>query len=218
MKYWTLAGVIFFVISTALAMTYGTVFPVGLGLCMGLSLFAILFSLQKEAPPPPSDKEAMAKLQSEIKLIEAHASQEIETVSKNLKASQEKCDSYKKLVDVHQVEIEKQYLENQRFIDESLSKGRKIAELQLFLEDPKAFSEADTELFYKNQLEEKSSQISQFENKLINLQSDVEEKEAALTQKLLEAHQEKARMESELASMQELVTKLSVKKKSNKKK
>lgn len=218
MKYWTLAGAISFIISAALALTFGSFASVVLGLCMGLSLFAMIFSLQKEAPPPPSNKEETVKLQDQIKAIHAQASEEIDTVSKKLKTAQEKCDSYKKLVDVHQIEIEKQRLENQRFIDESLSKGRKIAELQLFLEDPKAFSEADTELFYKNQLEEKSSQISQFENKLINLQGEVEEKEAALTQKLLESHQEKARLENELASMQDLVTKLSVKKKTSKKK
>jgi hypothetical protein len=218
MKYWTVAGVIFFVISTALALTYGTVFSVVLGLCIGLSLFAIVYSMQKEAPPPPSDNQETARLQDQIKAIHSQASEEIEALSKKLKLAQEKCDSYKKLVDVHQVEIEKQRLENQRFIDESLAKGRKISELQLFLEDPKAFSEAEAELFYKNQLEDKSSQISQFENKLINLQSEVEEKEAALTKKLLESQQEKVRLETELASMQDLVTKLSVKKKSNKKK
>lgn len=244
MNKWSIFGISLFGVSAALAYAHfeqGSLWWLGVGSTMGISLFAVLSSFQKtEIPEIKSEPQGeVASLQTQLKTAQSNLEKEIAEQSrlsdafrKKLHEAHEKCESYKKLVDVHQFEIDKLRQENKMMSEESLVKTRRITELELYLEDPKALPNGDKELEFlynqlKKQFEEKSRlldhtrvELFQVENKLLTLQKEHEEKncelstnELSLAQQLAQVEEEKQKLESELTAVQALVTELSAKKK-----
>lgn len=187
-----------------------------LGGVLGSSVTALLFYFQK--PPAPKiikDEEEIVRLQHQLK--------ETEPLQKKLKDALEKKESYKKLALIHHQEIERLKEENSAFSSDNLAKVRRIAELEMYVEDPQAFSHPDKEMEFlykqlKVQLEEKCkafeglrAELLQSENKLALLQKEHEENPVLDQIKALQ--EEKQKLETEVTSCQELITNLSTKKK-----
>ncbi len=104
-----------------------------LGCLIGSSGTLLFFYFQK--PPAPQivkDEAEILKLREQL----AQMPKELEPLQKKLKEAFDKKESYKKLADVHKLEVERLTQDNAKFIDESLSKGRRVAELELYLENP----------------------------------------------------------------------------------
>lgn len=244
MNKWSIFGISLFAVSAALAYAHfeqGSLWWLGIGSTMGIGLFAVLSSFQKTETPElkPEPAGEITSFQTQLKTAQSSLEKEIgersrlsDTFRKKLHEAHEKCESYKKLVDVHQFEIDKLRQENKMMSEEVLVKTRRITELELYLEDPKALPNGDKELEFlygqlKKQFEEKSRildhtrvELFQVENKLLTLQKEHEEKnrevntsELSLAQQLAQVEEEKQKLESELTAVQELVTQLSAKKK-----
>jgi hypothetical protein len=238
---WSITGAILCIVSAVLTYLHyesGMIWWMGVGATMGVGFFAILSSFQKgETVVKPELEGVQASLEAQVKAAQAAVEKEIndrktlaETFRRKQQEAHEKCEAYKKLVDVHQFENGKLKQEAKAMSDDLLAKTRRISELELYLEDPKALPHADKELEFlyqqlKKQLEEKSrlldqtrSELLQSENKLITLQKEHEEKtrevsvqENIFMRQLAEVEEEKQKAEAELASVQQLVTELTAK-------
>jgi hypothetical protein len=198
------------------------IWEVVLGCFLGSSVTALLFYFQKPTPPQIiKDEEEILRLQRQLK--------ETESLQKRVEDATQKKESYKKLVDIHHQEIERLKEENLAFNNDNLSKLRRIAELEMYVEDPTLFSHSDKEMEFlykqlKIQFQEKCkeleglrSELLQTENKLILVQKEREENSLCLNQ-LKTLGEEKQKLEAEVLACQELITKLSVKKKKNSRK
>ncbi len=198
----------------------------GLGLALGSAFFLILMSFKGVATP----------IESGFHDLEAQSKQTIEAVNRDsqklqqkLLRAEERCLSYQKLVDVHQGEIDKLKHEGGQLGEKVIEKNRKIAELQLAKLEPDLFDaeKRQTESSYrelKKQFEEKSQSLEQarvrlfrVESEVLSLQKEKEEQsrnvnpaEATLIDQLKQTEDEKKKLETELASLQQIVSELSL--------
>jgi hypothetical protein len=202
-----------------------------LGCFVGFGVAKVLFLFQKQTPP--KIVEVVKEDRTKIEELQSQAAQEMQRLGKKLQEAAEKTESYKKLIEVHQFENGKLRNEKQQGSDELLAKTRRLAELELYLEEPAALPIGDRkhEFLYnqmKLQFEEKDVMLQQVRASLLAAEDrlkELEEKtseptptELTLSQQLTELANEKDKLESELTSVQELVTELSQKKVSSKSK
>jgi len=194
---------------------------IALGCLLGSSGTIALFYFQKSpAPQIVKDEEEVKHLEQKLTAL----SQEIEPLQKNLHDALERKESYKKLLDIHQCEIERLKTDHQKLLTENITKSQRIAQLELYLEDPTVFSHPDKELEFlhkqlKVQYEEKCkafeelrSHLLEAENRYITLQKELEEIPSSPDLAHLKA------LEEEKQRLEELVTQLSVKKRGTRKK
>jgi|GEM_PF-4762986 hypothetical protein len=196
-----------------------------LGVVIGFAGSTLLFLLQK--PAPPKIVEVIKEDTSKLERLQAQAGQEIEKLRKKLQEGSEKVEAYQKLIQVHEAEIGRLQKEKESSSQELLTKGRRVAELELYVEDPQALLQGSSEhefLYHqlKLQFEEKEEMLQQAHATLLDTENRLkaaEEKtheptqtELTLTRQLTELAGEKERIETELTSVQQLVTQLSQKK------
>ena len=206
----------------------------GIGIALGLGFFLILTSFKAETPI--SSIESNNPWQARFHDLDAQSKETIENFSREsqkmqqkLVRSEERCSSYQKLVDVHQGEIDKLKHEGGLLGQQLIEKDRKIAELQLAKLEPDLFDaeKRQTESSYrelKKQFEEKSQALEQtrsrlyrVENEVLALQKEKEEQtrnvnpaEATLIDQLKQTEEEKKKLETELVSLQQIVSELSL--------
>jgi chromosome segregation ATPase len=202
----------------------------GIGIALAAGLFLLL--LKSEAPVV----EQANPLQSHFDELKTQSTQTIESLNREVQKMQqrlvradERCLSYQKLVDVHQTEIDKLKLESGQLGQHLIEKDRKIAELQLARIEPDLFDaeKRQTESSYrelKKQFDEKSQALDQarirlfhVESELLAFQKEREEQtrilnpaEATLIQQLQQTEEEKKKLETELVSLQQIVSELSL--------
>ncbi len=202
----------------------------GIGTALAAGLFLVL--LKSEAPVV----EQANPLQNRFDELKTQSTQTIESLNREVQKMQqrlvradERCLSYQKLVDVHQTEIDKLKLESGQLGQHFIEKDRKIAELQLARIEPDLFDaeKRQTESSYrelKKQFDEKSQSLDQarirlfrVESELLAFQKEREEQgrilnpaEATLIQQLQQTEEEKKKLETELVSLQQIVSELSL--------
>jgi len=242
MKKWTIGSAALFLFCAGLAFFLyqpGSLWWLVLGCVMGGALSLTLLSSQEAANDPAE----LQKYKDRISALEQHLGaaeskllqqqeewgKERERVQKKLQEASEKCDAYKRLADVQQAESERLREEAVRRSESLLAKGRRLAELELYLEDPKIFPQEGEFLFdqLKQQVEEKTQALELaraekflVETKLIALQKQVEAQmhddsghAESLQRDLKTVQEEKDILQTELFSIQELVSEISEKKK-----
>ena len=206
----------------------------GIGIALGSALFLILTSFKTEALPAPieSNNPWQARyhdLDAQTKQTIDELKRESQKVQQKLVRAEERCASYQKLVDVHQGEIDKLKHEGGQLGVHLVEKDRKIAELQLAKLEPDLFDaeKRQTESAYrelKKQFDEKTQTLEQtrvrlfrIENEVLTLQKEREEQsrnvnpaEATLIDQLKQTEEEKKKLETELVSLQQIVSELSL--------
>jgi chromosome segregation ATPase len=206
----------------------------GIGLALGSALFLILTSFKPQQPPAPIEtnnpwQARFHELDAQSKQSFENLNRESQKLQQKLVRAEERCTSYQKLVDVHQGEIDKLKHENSLLGQQVIEKDRKLAEFQLARIEPDLFDaeKRQTESFYrelKKQFEEKSQALEQsrirlfkVESALLALQKEKEEQsrnvnpiEANLIDQLKQTEEEKRKLETELVSLQQIVSELSL--------
>ncbi|MBS0648962.1 MAG: hypothetical protein JSS10_07050 [Verrucomicrobia bacterium] len=204
----------------------------GIGVAFAAGLFLVI--LRPETPAAPSS----SPLQSQFDELKTQSAQtieglnrEIQKVQQRLMRAEERCVSYQKLVEVHQTEIDKLQTDNGQLGQHVIHKDRKINELQLARLEPDLFDaeKRQTESSYrelKKQFDEKSQALEQARARLFRAESELlvfhkerEEQarlpspaEATLIQQLQHTEEEKKKLETELVSLQQIVSELSLSK------
>jgi len=204
----------------------------GIGVALAAGLFMMLMSFKTEAPVV----EQANPSQSRFDELKTQASQTIESLNREVQKMEqrlvradERCLSYQKLVEVHQTEIDKLKLESGQLGQHLIEKDRKIAELQLARIEPDLFDaeKRQTESSYrelKKKFDEKSQALEQARIRLFRLESEVlalqkerdeqarmvNPAEATLIQQLQQTEEEKKKLETELVSLQQIVSELSL--------
>ena len=107
---------------------------------------ALIVMLYKPENPPQVPADEKLKWQLRIDELQAEASQtvdglnnEVQKLQQKAIRSEERCNSYQKLVEVHQQEIEKLKGENQSLGELLIQKERKLNELNLSKMEPDLF-------------------------------------------------------------------------------
>lgn len=204
----------------------------GIGVAFAAGLFLVI--LRPEAPAA----ETSNPLQSQFEELKTQSAQtieglnrEVQKVQQRLTRAEERCASYQKLVEVHQTEIDKQKVDNEHLGQHVIAKDRKINELQLARLEPDLFDaeKRQTESSFrelKKQFDEKSQALEQTrarlfraESELLVFQKEREEQarlpssaEVNLIQQLQQTEEEKKKLETELVSLQQIVSELSLSK------
>lgn len=202
----------------------------GVGTALAVGLFLVL--LKSEAPVVEQANPLQGRF-DELKTQSTQTSEslnrEVQKMQQRLVRADERCLSYQKLVDVHQTEIDKLKLENGQLGQHLIEKERKIAELQLARIEPDLFDaeKRQTESSYrelKKQFDEKSQALDQARIRLFRVESEmlafqkerdeqariVNPAEATLIHQLQQTEEEKKKLETELVSLQQIVSELSL--------
>jgi chromosome segregation ATPase len=205
----------------------------GVGIALGVGLFVLITAFKPDAPAPTAEQQN--PWEGRFHDLETQSSQTIDGLNREIQKQQQKlaraeerCLSYQKLVDVHQNEIDKSKQDNAQMGQHVIEKDRQLKELQLARIEPDLFDaekrqaeSSHREL--KKQFEEKSQALDQArirlfraESELLLLQKEKEEQtrifnpsESKLIDQLKYAEDEKKKLESELVSLQQLVSELS---------
>jgi chromosome segregation ATPase len=171
----------------------------GLGLALGVGCFVL--ASKPEVQPPVQTNES----QDRFRALELETAQtvdglnkEVQKLQQKLMRAEERCLSYQKLVDVHQSEIDKLSQEKNSIGESLIEKDRKLSEMQLARLEPDLF---DTE--------KRQTEISYRE-----LRKQFEEKSEVLSQ----VRTEKKKLETELFSLQQIVSELTLARTPKKKK
>lgn len=238
MRTWTVGSLALFAASAVLAFFLyqdGSLGWIALGALMGGSLFSTLFSLQESAADPAelqrtqtllsSLQQQLGSAESKLLLQQEEWGKEHARIQKKAEEAFDKYESYKRLAALSQGEIDRLQEEARQRSEELLAKGRRLAELELYLEDPTIFPQEGEFVFgqLKKQVEEKEialekamSDIFHLENKLALLQKETDVKlsdesshAAALASTLKIVEEEKQVLQTELFSIQELVSETS---------
>lgn len=210
----------------------------GMGAAVASAGFTLLTAVKSPVQTPPSTPSLLIENSwefryQELKQQTAEAkesfSHDMQKLQQKLMRAEERCQSYQKLVDVHQSEIEKLRNENQHLGESVIQKERKINALKMAKLEPDLFDsdKRNTEVAYrelKKQFEEKSqmldqtrSRLFQVEGELLAFQKEKEElarranpSEMTLIEQLRQSEDDKRRLEAELVSLQQLVSELSL--------
>lgn len=215
---WTIIGASCFGLAFLIAIFSHNHIPLWwilLGNVMGVGLLTALFSYlkleEKVIQAPKTDITIVQHLEQKIAEQSKLFSAQIDETGKKLLKTQEKFAAAQKLVAVHAAEVETLKREKLAFSDEILLKTRRIAELELFLEDPKSVPTGENEyVFLYEQAKKQIADIEQERNTL----------ETTLAQKILQVEEEKRDLENRLLSIQEQAAKKKIpsKKSSSRKK
>jgi chromosome segregation ATPase len=212
-----------------------SIWSAGVGAALGIGLFlALITNKPEEAPVPPEQQNnpwqvRFLDLQAQTNLTIENLNAEAKKLQQKLTRAEERCTSYQKLVDVHQAEIEQLKREGSQMGQLVIEKDRKVAELELAKLEPDLFDaekrqteSSNREL--KKQFEEKSQALEQartrlfsVESQLLAAQKEKEEQscqlnpsESTLIHQLKQTEEEKKKLETELASLQQIVSELSL--------
>jgi len=240
---WVFVSGAAFFIAAVLSILYfeqGSLWWMAVGAVLSASLLSCVLALQDQTPSLPNFQEKLQKLahlEQQAALWEAKAAEQAALVSQEkdrlVRKTQEALDkaaSYQRLVEVHRKEIEILKTDIGKMGEASLAKTRRISQLELYLEDPRAFPEGDQEAAFlytqlKTHAEEKERALEQVqgelhavENRLKSLQAELEEKahdqsahEFSLVLQMQAIEEEKQQLAGELSSVQQVVSKLSQK-------
>lgn len=214
-----------------------SIWSAGLGVALGVGLFlAVITSKPEEAPVLPEQQNnpwqvRFLDLQAQTNLTIENLNVESKKLQQKLTRAEERCTSYQKLVDVHQAEIGQLKREGSQMGQLVIEKDRKVAELELAKLEPDLFDaeKRQTESSYrelKKQFEEKSQALEQArarlfsaESQLLAAQREKEEQsrqpspaESTLIHQLKQTEEEKKKLETELVSLQQIVSELSMSK------
>ncbi len=212
-----------------------SVWSTGVGVALGAGLFlALITSKPEEIAAPPEQQNnpwqvRFLDLQAQTNLTIENLTTEGKKLQQKLVRAEERCTSYQKLVDVHQNEIDQLKREGSQMGQQVIEKDRKVAELELAKLAPDLFDaeKRQTESSYrelKKQFEEKSQALEQARNRLfsaesqlLTVQKEKEEQsrqpdsaESTLIHQLKQTEEEKKKLETELASLQQIVSELSL--------
>jgi hypothetical protein len=211
-----------------------SIWSAGVGVALGIGLFlALITNKPEEAPLPPEQNNPwqvrFLDLQAQTNLTIENLNAESKKLQQKLTRAEERCTSYQKLVDVHQAEIGQLKRESSQMGQLVIEKERKVAQLELAKLEPDLFDaeKRQTESAYrelKKQFEEKSQALEQartrlfsVESQLLAAQKDQEEQsrqlnpsESTLIHQLKQTEEEKKKLETELASLQQIVSELSL--------
>ena len=209
----------------------------GLGMALGVGLFLVIL-VHKPEEKKVQPEEQNNPWQLKFLELQSQTNQTVEdlnTENKRLQQKQfraeERCTSYQKLVDVHQGEIDQLKKDAIGLGQQLIEKERKIAELQLARLEPDLFDaeKRQTEHSHrelKKQFEEKSQALEQTRNRLFRVESQLllvqKEKEeqsrqpnlseSRLIHQLKQLEEDKKKLETELVSLQQIVSELSLSK------
>jgi chromosome segregation ATPase len=212
-----------------------SIWSAGVGVALGAGLFlALITSKPEEVPVPPEQQNnpwqvRFLDLQAQTNLTIENLNAEAKKHQQKLVRAEERCTSYQKLVDVHQAEIAQLKREGNQLGLQVIEKDRKVAEFELAKLAPDLFDaeKRQTESSYrelKKQFEEKSQALEQartrlfsVESQLLGVQKEKEEQsrqpnsaESTLIHQLKQTEEEKKKLETELASLQQIVSELSL--------
>jgi hypothetical protein len=212
-----------------------SIWSAGVGVALGAGLFLALITNKPEevsAPPEQQNNPWQVRfldLQAQTNLTIENLNAEGKKLQQKLVRAEERCTSYQKLVDVHQAEIEQLKREGSQLGQLVIEKDRKVAELELAKLEPDLFDaeKRQTESSYrelKKQFEEKSQALEQTRTRLFSVESqflaaqkEKEEQscqlnpsESTLIHQLKQTEEEKKKLEAELASLQQIVSELSL--------
>jgi phage-related tail protein len=215
----------------------------GIGVALGAGLFLSLLTSKPETPLAPPEEQnnpwqlRFHELQTQSNQTIDNLNTEAKKLQQKLLRAEERCTSYQKLVDVHQNELDQTKHEGGQLGQQVIAKERKIAELQLARMEPELFDmeKRQTESSYrelKKQFEEKSQALDQarirlfrVESELLLFQKEKEEQarlpnpaESTLILQLKQTEEEKKKLETELVSLQQIVSELSLAKSKTRKK
>ncbi len=209
---WTIIGASCFALALLVAIvshSTSSLWWLLLGNTMGLGLFTALFSYlkldEKIIQAPKTDITIVQHLEQKLAEQNKLFSAQIDETGRKLLKTQEKFAAAQKLVAVHAAEVETLKREKLAFSDEILLKTRRIAELELYLEDPKSVPTGENEYVFL--YEQAKKQITDMEQERNTLES-------TLAQKILQVEEEKRDLENKLLSIQEKAA--SIKKKTSK--
>lgn len=219
----------------ALKYDHISIWSAGVGVALGVGLFlAVITSKPEEAPVLPEHQNnpwqvRFLDLQAQTNLTIENLNAESKKLQQKLTRAEERCTSYQKLVDVHQAEIGQLKREGSQMGQLVIEKERKVAQLELAKLEPDLFDaeKRQTESSYrelKKQFEEKSQALEQartrlfsVESQLLAAQKEKEEQsrqlnpsESTLIHQLKQTEEEKKKLETELASLQQIVSELSM--------
>ncbi len=218
---------------TALKYDHLSIWSAGVGVALGIGLFLALIK-PEENPAPPQEQNnpwqvRFLDLQAQTNLAIENLNAESKKLQQKLTRTEERCTSYQKLVDVHQAEIGQLKRESSQMGQLVIEKERKVAQLELAKLEPDLFDaeKRQTESSYrelKKQFEEKSQALEQararlfsVESQLLTTQKEQEEQsrqlnpaESTLIHQLKQTEEEKKKLETELASLQQIVSELSL--------
>lgn len=219
-----------------------SIWSAGVGVALGVGLFLALITQKPEETPAAPEQQnnpqnnpwqvRFLDLQAQTNLTVEALNAESKKMQQKLARAEERCTSYQKLVDVHQAEIDQLKRETAQMGQQVIEKDRKVAELQLAKLEPDLFDaeKRQTESSYrelKKQFEEKSqalelarSRLYQAETLLLSIQKEKENpnpEESTLIHQLKQMEEDKKQLESELASLQQVVSELSLTKAKRKK-
>lgn len=222
---------------TALKYDHLSIWSAGIGVALGVGLFlAIITNKPEEAPVPPEQQNnpwqvRFLDLQAQTNLTIENLNVESKKLQQKLTRAEERCTSYQKLIDVHQAEIGQLKREGSQMGQLVIEKERKVAQLELAKLEPDLFDaeKRQTESSYrelKKQFEEKSQALEQARTRLFSVESQLlaaqKEKdeqsrqlnpsESTLIHQLKQAEEEKKKLETELVSLQQIVSELSMSK------
>ena len=219
-----------------------SIWSAGVGIALGVGLFLAVITSKPEAAPALLEQQnnpwqvRFLDLQAQTNLTLENLNAEAKKLQQKLVRAEERCTSYQKLVDVHQAEMEQLKREGSQIGQQLIEKERKVAQLELAKLEPDLFDaeKRETESSYrelKKQFEEKSEALEQartrlfsVESQLLAAQKEKEEQafllspaESTLIQQLKQTEDEKKKLETELASLQQIVSELSLSKTKRKK-
>jgi len=220
-----------------------SIWSAGVGIALGAGLFLSFVTAATALPPAPPEEQnnpwqvRFLDLQAQTNLTIDSLNAEAKKLQQKHLRAEERCTSYQKLVDVHQGEIDQIKRENSQLGQQVIENDRKIAEFQLARLEPDLFDaeKRQTESSYrelKKQFDEKSHALEQARIRLFNVESDLltlqKEKEeqsrlpnsseSTLINQLKQTEEEKKKLETELVSLQQIVSELSLAKKTTRKK
>ena len=212
-----------------------SIWSAGVGVALGAGLFlALITNKPEEALAPPEQQNnpwqvRFLDLQAQTNLTIENLNAESKKLQQKLTRAEERCTSYQKLVDVHQAEIQQLQREGSQMGQLVIEKDRKVAQLELAKLEPDLFDaeKRQTESSYrelKKQFEEKSQALEQargrlfsVESQMLTAQKETEEQslqlnpsESTLIHQLKQTEEEKKKLETELASLQQIVSELSL--------
>ncbi|MBS0616183.1 MAG: hypothetical protein JSR58_06500 [Verrucomicrobia bacterium] len=198
---WTIGGATCFGLAFLVAIfshNHAPLWWVLLGNVMGVGLLTALFSYlkleEKRIQTPKTDITIVQHLEQKMAEQQKLMSAQIEDTGRKLLKAQEKLASAQKLVAVHAAEVETLKREKLSFSDEILLKTRRIAELELYLNDPKSVPGGDNEFEFL--YEQAKKQLADMEHERNIL-------ETSLAQKISRVEEEKRDLEQKLQAMQE---------------
>lgn len=202
---WTIGGAACFGLAFLIAIfshNHTPLWWILLGNTMGMGLLTALFSYlkleEKRVQAPKTDITIVQHLEQKMAEQQKLLSAQIEDTGRKLLKTQEKLASAQKLVAVHAAEMETLKREKLALSDEILLKTRRIAELELYLEDPKSVPKGENEFEFL--YEQAKKQLADMEHERSFL-------ETSLAQKISQVEEEKRGLEQQLLSLQEQVAK-----------